>query len=92
MEKDRNDYEYVQSEWEGSDETVLAAQRDYEQLAELEADLESQDEIREAQRYGVFDLKYATKCARCHRLLPVGTRVVGRKLDGAWLIEELACA
>ncbi len=47
------------------------------------------DEIRAANRYGSFDLKCPTRCDRYKRPLPPGIRVIGRKLDDQWVIEEM---
>jgi hypothetical protein len=47
------------------------------------------DESRAANRTGLFDLKYPARCDRCGRSLPVGTHVIGRKLDEKWIIEEV---
>jgi hypothetical protein len=91
MERDPNDYGDIQEKWEGADEAARANEDWLEHQAERDADLDMQDEIRAANRYGVFDLRYSAVCDRCGKAIPVGTRVVGRKIDGTWVIEEPAC-
>jgi hypothetical protein len=80
---DENDYELVQ-------ERAMSIP-DLEDVAADDADgpWMSQSEIRAASRVGAFDLKYKAICVSCHRTLAVGTRVVGRKLDNVWIIEEM---
>lgn len=54
-------------------------------------DAHAQRAIADALRHRSFDLKYEEQCDRCKRLLPVGTKVVGRKLGERWVVEEYLC-
>lgn len=78
---DPNDYERKQSEY-------LA----YDGPSDSEDPLARElldEELRAANRYGSFDLKYPARCDRCKRTLPPGVRVIGRKLEDRWIIEEM---
>lgn len=79
--EDPNDYDRKQNEF-----------LTYDGPSEIEDPLARElldEKIRAASRYGSFDLKYPARCDRCKRSLRAGIRVIGRKIEDQWVIEEM---